>query len=334
MKHGHDPTVVLGANWDFFYVPAEVRREEFYHPSRSDDLARCLAPYHPVASVWHRAAGGDPGNRQISEAIRRGALPIVAVDNYFLPFRPAYLDVHAAHTVVAYGFDEETEEVYVIDSMPPAFDGPMRSVDLEASRHSANPSDGGDAFFTGSPIAARWLEVSLTGPFPPFTMDWLTEVIEANLERFATPAQGPAFSGMSGLARYLSGLPGRAAGPEGARALQEAYVVGWAIQAGTAMHADFLASAGRRFGSLGLLEAGRLVERVAHDWTGIRMTAAHGLGRPDVAALLLERRARGLVRNQEEALEAIDWTIHGRGARRRSQLEGAEVERVSGVSVP
>src|SRR6185312_7338475 len=106
---------------------------------------------------------------------------IVAVDNFYLPFRPAYQDIHAGHLIIVYGFDEESELVYVLDSMPPAFMGPIALADLKAARSSLNPTDNRDDFFSNAPVANRWLEINFNAPSPQLTRTWVANVIHANL---------------------------------------------------------------------------------------------------------------------------------------------------------
>lgn len=306
--YGHDPAIVLGAAWDFYYPPGDCRQEEFYYPCRWPSLVQSLAPYHPVTSRWHAPADADAGWAGVRGAVQRGTPPVVAVDSYFVPFRPAYRDVHAAHLVVVYGFDEPAGHVYVCDPIPPSFDGPMRLDDLRAARASANPAvHDRDMFFADTPIGHRWLEVESTGPFPALTREWVGEVLAANVRRFREPAQGPALSGMGGLARYLSGLSGAAAGEGGTAAMDELFVLGGAVQESTALHADFLVLAGRRLSWPRLAEVGRRVDRLAHHWTTLRYTGGRWRAQPSVIADRLAGRVAQLLADQREVLEEMEW---------------------------
>ncbi|MGG7383180.1 hypothetical protein ACQ7B2_32115, partial [Escherichia coli] len=56
--HNQDPTLTLGASWEFYYSPTDVHREEFYHPLPRLTLAESMMPFHPIRSSWH--ASDDP----------------------------------------------------------------------------------------------------------------------------------------------------------------------------------------------------------------------------------------------------------------------------------
>jgi hypothetical protein len=106
LRAGHEPVEVLGAHWEFLYQPGTVRSEEFYFPCRyPGDPARSLAPGHPITSRWiFPASAGDP-LAEIRAELSAGRAIIAGVDNFHLPFRPAYGDVHAAHLLVVTGLD-------------------------------------------------------------------------------------------------------------------------------------------------------------------------------------------------------------------------------------
>jgi hypothetical protein len=65
-----------------------------------------------------------------------------------------------------------------------------------------------------------------------------------------------------------------------AGALRELYPFGWAMQAQASLHGELLRRCGREWGDPALAGAGRAVEAVAHAWTGLRFTGAHGLDDP------------------------------------------------------
>src|SRR6266536_2832115 len=63
---GVEPLEALGAGWGFYYRPGDVRREEYYFPCRpGTSLLENLAPYHPVASRWHRPRDAAEGWAQV-----------------------------------------------------------------------------------------------------------------------------------------------------------------------------------------------------------------------------------------------------------------------------
>jgi hypothetical protein len=314
--YGHDPILTLGASWELYYSPDEVSREEFYHPLPRPSLAESMMPFHPVASTWHRSDDPLAAYQDLKNVVAAGQPALVAEDNFYIPFRPAFGDVHAAHLLVMYGFDEEADEVYVLDSTPPTFKGAIKVQDFLTARSSANPVSGErDFFFAGAAIDNRWLRLEVGGPFPELTRPWVSEVVATNLRRFREPVDGTAFSGTAGLARYLRSICERAAGPEGGRALDEMYTVSWVAQAATGLHADFLMTAGRRLGWYELAEAGRHVDGLANSWTGLRMLGSHGFSERLDVVDKVALRAEQLLIQQEQVLDRLERLIAVRGAR-------------------
>jgi Butirosin biosynthesis protein H, N-terminal len=287
---GAEPLPVLGLAWEFLFIPGDVRPEEFYYPCRFEgDLARSLAPYHPLRSSWWSPAPGEDPLAELARRVEGGELPIAAVDNYHLPFRPAFHDVHAAHLVVVWAVDRERDEIGVSDAQPPAFLGSIPAEDFLAAWSSANPADAEDAFFSDAEIGRRCLAVEIEGPIPPLDPERLEAALAENLAGFAT--------GLADLGRYVDDLEARALADE-RRALEELYAFGWGMQAQTYLHGELLRETG-------LAEAGRAVQAVASAWTGLRMTGAHALGAPAAAAADLRRHGNRLRRRYEEALEHV-----------------------------
>jgi hypothetical protein len=314
--YGHDPILTLGANWEFYHSPNEVSREEFYHPLPRPTLAESLMPFHPVTSAWHGSDDAHAAYQDLKNVVAAGKPAIVAEDNFYIPFRPAFGDVHAAHLLVMYGFDEETDEVYVLDSTPPNFKGAIKVQDFLTARSSKNPVVGErDFFFAGAAIDNRWLEIEVGAPFPELSRPWVTEVVAGNLRRFHAAGNGKVFSGAAGLARYLRSICERAAGPEGGRALDEMYTVSWVAQAAAGLHADFLMEVGRRLGWYELAEAGRHVDALANSWTGLRMLGSHGFSEGLDVIDQVAFRAEQLLIQQEQVLDRLARTIGMKEAR-------------------
>ncbi|WP_322888056.1 BtrH N-terminal domain-containing protein, partial [Streptomyces solincola] len=304
---GRDPLDVLGLGWEFAHVPGDRPSEEFYYPcGAGDDLGARLAPHHEVSSRWVVPGdGGDP-LAELAAAVEAGGLPVAAVDNFHLPFRPAYHDVHAAHLVVVYGVDRARGLVLVSDAMPPAFTGPIRTEDFLAAWGSANPADEQDAFFSSSRIDRRYLDIRVGGEPAPLTPDFVRQALRTGVARLtdgAAPDGGP-WTGLPGLRRYAAALADQARAGDG-EAVRSAYPFGWPMQAGAALHGELLRTLGVRWDVPELREAGRAVEAVAHTWTGLRVTGAHGWPEPRDAADDLERHGRRLVRRHEAAVEAV-----------------------------
>jgi hypothetical protein len=304
--HGLRPLEVLGAAWGFDYRPDRLRREEYYVPGGQDALLAALAPYHPLTSRWHTPADAAAGWREVRAAVAAGRPVAVAVDNYHLPFRPAYQDVHTNHLITVYGFDDERGTALVIDPVPPRFQGAIAIDALTAARDSGNPVEHGrDLFFTGAPIGNRWLEIEVTGEMPDFEPSWLREVTERNAAAFRADAPGGRYSGLAGQERFLLDIAERLAAGS-TEAIDEAFLVAGPALAVTGMHAEWLAHAAREFDAPRLREAARHVDRVAHHWTAVRIIVGAARSDPASAAGTLRARARALVTDQMRALERID----------------------------
>jgi hypothetical protein len=296
---GHDPVTVLGAPWEFRRRPGAWTTEEYYFLAEPDSLAKRLALFHPFESTWQR--GADDGLDELRGALAAGVLPIAAVDNYWLPFRPAFHDVHAAHLLVVYGIT--ATEVLVSDAQPPAFQGAIPIADFLASWGSVNPPDDADVFFSASPSGRRWLRAVMRGPVPEPDLDWLGHVIRDNLARYRPGSAGDTQTGVAGLRCYLDELCSLTPGTDAtAEALSELYVISWNIQAQAGLHAEFLRRQGITWKIRELVEAAAGVAAVAHGWTGVRMTGAH-------ARVWRRHRFDELRRHSTELLSRLDVAL-------------------------
>ncbi len=309
--HGRDPLEVLGASWGFSYRLGDVRREEYYFPCRPGaSLLESMAPHHPVRSVWHHPDSARDGWLQVRDAVAAGQPVAVAVDNYELPFRPAYQDVHANHLILVSGFDERRSVVRVLDTVPPRFEGEILISQLTASRDSGNGrSHDRDMFFTDAPIANRWLTIEVDQErFPVFDEEFVRHVIASNAASFrAEPDPGDGeLSGLAGQRTFLRDAAKRYAAGEDV--CDELFVIAGVLLACTALHADWLSHAAERFGRPELAEAARRVERVAHHWSAVRILAAR-TRTGETAAEQLTRRFDDLTDDQQRALRALDHVL-------------------------
>ena len=303
-RAGHNPLEVLGANWEFLYKPGDVRNEEFYFPCRYDNLGQSLAPHHPVRSAWHQPGSAESALEEITAEVVANRPVIAAVDNFYLPFRPAFGDVHAAHLVVVWGVDARRGLVYLADAMPPVYHGHMPTENFLRAWTSVNPSDEQDAFFSDTAIDRRYLTVELGRRFPKLDPGFLRQVLDANLAGFAVQDDPAGWGGLRGLDRFLDDLVSRARAGDAA-GVAAAYPFGWGMQAQSSLHGELLRTWGARYDVPEVSEAGRLVEAVAHAWTGLRVTAAHGHQDPSGAAGDLTRHARTLRRRYDEAIDGV-----------------------------
>jgi Butirosin biosynthesis protein H, N-terminal len=303
---GVPPLETLGAAWGFRHLPGDLRREEYYYPTPpGTSLYEAIAPYHPVRSTWHTPADAAQGWDQVRDRLLAGIPTIVAADNFYLPFRPAYADVHTNHLVIVYGHDQAAGTVRVLDAVPPRFDGEITLTELTAARDSTNPElHERDMFFTNRPIGNRWLEVTVDrAAYPPFDRDTVAATIRRNLAGFAATSTPADYRGTAGQRDYLADVLARLAG--GADIRDELFLVAGAVLANTALHAEWLGLAGRRLTRPDLAEAGRLVDRVAHHWTAVRiMSALTPTG--EVSPDRLRRRFAALTADHERAVTVLD----------------------------
>ncbi|WP_030253795.1 BtrH N-terminal domain-containing protein [Streptomyces violens] len=307
LHDGHDPVTVLGAPWEFRRRPGDWTSEEYYFFAAPDSLAKRLALFHPFESAWHRSDASAPGDGldELRNALAAGVLPIAAVDNFHLPFRPAFHDVHAAHLLVVCGIT--ASEVLVSDAQPPGFQGAIPIPDFLAAWGSPNPRDDADVFFSASPSNRRWLQARMRGPVPEPDAGWVGQVLRDNLTRYRQGSTEETQTGMAGLRRYLDELCALTPGTEATdEALSELYVISWNIQAQAGLHAEFLRRQGEKWRVLELAEAAAGVDAVAHGWTGVRMTGAHarvwGRQRFDE----LRAHSTELVRRLDIALDQVE----------------------------
>lgn len=268
-RHGIDALVVLGSRWQFYYRPGDLRREEYFWPCPPGvSLANTLMPYHPISSRWHQPADAAQGWQQVRERILAGEPALVAVDNFWLPFRPAYQDVHSNHLVAVYGFDDEADLVWINDGVPPAFDGPMAGKHLDASRDSDNPIvHDRDLFFTANPIGNKWLSIDLDpdAPAPPD----LATMLRTNVRDFLDPEPVDGYVGLGGIEAFLRDAADRLA--IGEAIAEETFVVAGTAVASAALHASALRALASQHDNPLLAEVALAVDRVAHHWTAIRI---------------------------------------------------------------
>lgn len=304
--HGADPIDVLGAGWGFGYRAGDVRREEYYFPCLRGSLFASIAPHHPITSTWHEPADAEQGWQEVRAAVAAGQPVAVAADNYHLPFRPAYRDVHTNHLLVVYGFDDERGVALVIDSVPPRFQGEITIAELTAARDSANPVvHDRDMFFTARPIGNRWLEVGVEHPLPKLDRDRLSAVLTANVAGYAGDGDGGReYHGLPGLRRFLTDSAARLADGDPA-VVDEVFVVGGTALAVSGLHGDHLAAAARRFAEPALAELAREVDRIAHHWSAVRIIVAAGREDPGAAARGLATRTTALLADYTRTLNRM-----------------------------
>jgi len=305
---GFDPLEVLGGNWQFYYRPGDIRSEEYYFPCPPNrSLLASLAPHHRIESRWRWPDNAEQGWQQVRDQVIAGHPVAVAVDNFEVPFRPAYQDVHSNHLVIVRGFDDERQTVSVLDAIPPFFSGELPLQTLAAARSSQNRSvHERDMFFAGRPIGNRWLQLLVDGPRrgsdPP------GEFLARNLEQFHAAPAPNLYSGRAGIAQFLADMCDRL--EAGHNVVDELFVVAGVALAGAAVHADWVAETGRRLNLRGWPELARQIRRLAHHWSALRILASltrHGqTGGSQVTVARLRNRRAVLLAELDRTLAGIE----------------------------
>lgn len=302
---GFTPLEVLGSSWRFYYRPGDLRSEEYYFPCPDgQSLLASLAPHHPIESRWQRPSDAEQGWHQAREQLLSGVPVVVAVDNFELPFRPAYQDVHSNHLVVLRGFDDERQTVSVLDAIPPFFSGELPIAVLTAARNSANRSaHARDMFFADDPIGNRWLQLVVEQA--PVEVD-PASYLAANLQDFEADSEPGSYRGRDGIARFLADMCDRL--EAGDSIADELFVVSGVALATTAVHADWVADTGRRQRLPGWPELARQISRTGYHWTAVRILAA--LSRDgDVAVARLRARRAMVLAELDRTLAAVETVL-------------------------
>ncbi|MFC5666886.1 BtrH N-terminal domain-containing protein [Kitasatospora misakiensis] len=309
LEHGLRPVEVLGLACEFAFAPDDVPCEEFYRPVQSArGVAADLCPYHDVESAWTTGADAD----DLIELIERHGSVIVAVDNYHLPFRPAFHDVHAAHLVVVPAWRRTSDgavEFYVSDVQPPRFQGWLAAEHLVASWTSGNPSDSQDVFFSSREIGGRVLTTTVRERPAELTTGQVARALRGNLDRWTGGTTGSAdqaaadrvLTGRAGLHHFVDRLAERCGDPA---ELRGTYTFGWAMQAQAFLHGRFAQEFAHRAKQSRLLEVAASADRVVSAWSNLRLLCAHAAETAGITELV-PRRGAELVHAYEQL--AADW---------------------------
>lgn len=309
-SYGRDPLRVLGRNCQFELCPLDVPLAEYYHIERpgSLGLVDTIAPDLSVDSIWESLGSIS----ELADHVQREGFVVLAVDNFYLPFRPAFNDVHAAHLVIV--SDSRVDPVdglqfYLIDAQPPAFRGWISADAVAASTFSHNPPDVQDKFFSAKPIEGRFLRFELP------TASSVRELsLRDSLSRMATNWTNPTVSD-----NYLSGLPAvDYLATELARSTDDAsdtsvslsmlYTFGWSPQAEAFLAASNFTQAAQRENDLCLLKIAGLMRDVSLAWTELRLAGAYSDQKAAVVATDTLRN-----RYSRFAAAASDWLLRPDG---------------------
>jgi Butirosin biosynthesis protein H, N-terminal len=312
LEHSLRPVEVLGLACEFAFAPEDVMCEEFYRPAQSESgVAADLCPYHDVESTW--TAGTNASD--LIEFIETHSSVIVAVDNYHLPFRPAYHDVHAAHLVVVPAWRRTVDgdvEFYVSDAQPPHFQGWLSGEHVMNAWTSGNPADHQDVFFSSREIGGRVLITKVRSQPGELTAGQFDEALEGNVQRWTTGEARESdrvWTGRAGLRRFVEWLHERGDDPA---ELRPAYTFGWAMQAQAFSHGRLAQEFAYRTSLPYLSGTATAADRVVSAWSNLRLLCAHAAGMTRAPALVLHR-GEELVQAYEQL--AVEWQLALSGVR-------------------
>jgi hypothetical protein len=182
---------MLGARWSF-ELPIPGDRASLCEYSIPGDLVDTLARRTGLHISEH------DGSEPLDPHLRRGDTLIVAVDSFYLPYRPAYGRVHSGRTVLikAGAF---RDQVWIEDRWQPVYAGPMERRVLEPARYSPVPQDRlREPIFAGRIINGDWFSVELEDRPLADVRAWSTEIL-ANLVQ-------EGIAGIARLARFRNDL--------------------------------------------------------------------------------------------------------------------------------
>lgn len=144
----------------FLYIKVGFSLEIVF--SDSGFMVNSADALNPSASNKFLSQGYSDSFDEICELNKQqllsGTPPIVLVDTYYLPYRKEYQKIHASHSAIFAGFNEDS--VCVIDFYPPHyFKGFVENQAYKESRNSINPKDVNP--FSGIPIMNYWYSLDM-----------------------------------------------------------------------------------------------------------------------------------------------------------------------------
>jgi len=177
-------------------------------------------PLNPVPILTALARRGDlriarykgDGEVSLHDHLATGRPAIVAVDAYFLPFRPAYRRVRSSRTVLARRADGA---IHIQDLWGPPAEGTVSREVLDEARFSEVPLDvGREPLFAGNPVEGVWLTVEASPLRFSDGAAWARERLGWLRDEMATPRMDERGEyGLQALRRFEGWLDERLAGP-------------------------------------------------------------------------------------------------------------------------
>ncbi len=194
---------LLGAAWHFGpFNEGGPALCEYNLPISWDSYSHLLAQFAAIKLETHELDDGDDAYDRLD----LGQPVVLAVDSFYLPYRPAYLKVHSARTLIATQIDRAEEKVQIADVWMPSYSGNISLADLERARSSSVPSDfEREPLYAGIPLQRRWWTLALLG------------------EPLITRAGGPAYA-IALLTAQAAGRPDRTSTPETLEQFRETVV--------------------------------------------------------------------------------------------------------------
>ncbi len=176
--------LLLGARWSFG-LPLHHRRGELHEysfPLNPTDFLHALAARTGVVIEHHPT--GESG--VLYDYLREAGAAIVAVDSFFLPYRPAFSRVHSNRTIIV-KCTSDPSQVWVEDSWPPSYRGPLLVSDLERARHSSVPRVPHlEPVFSGHAIGGEWFSVEVKPICLANPRDWAVSILWTLLAEAST----------------------------------------------------------------------------------------------------------------------------------------------------
>src|SRR6266550_3029330 len=150
----------LGTRWSFGLPVSD-------HIQQLSEYSLPLNPI-PILEVLLSRGGlmvrqhvGEPA-QSLYAYLASGEAAIVAIDAFYLPFRPAYRKIHSARTVLA-RLGGRGQEVLIQDGWNPAAEGTLHLDRLDQARYSTVPLDPlREPLFAGKAIEGEWFSVEVT----------------------------------------------------------------------------------------------------------------------------------------------------------------------------
>ncbi len=201
--------VLMGVRWSFgLPSPLASGFTEYSFPLNPTPFATALARRGGLAIIVHRGRGGS----DLAAHLAAGRAAVVAVDSFYLPYRPAFGRVHSSRTIIVRQ-GRSADEVHVEDGWPPAYTGMLSVVDLERSRWSAVTEDvQREPVFSGCPIDGEWFSIEKSSVAVSELVMWAGELLGVLFREATQPVaiSGTEFGvhALASLARRLDDADG------------------------------------------------------------------------------------------------------------------------------